>query len=68
MMKQTLVAAAREILRDEEITDALANAMYKVFVTRGRDDGAKWVGTKVLYMLGAALVGAGIYLIGRFGK
>jgi hypothetical protein len=68
VLRDALVSAADEVLDDKERMEKFWRGGYDSLVSHGRDGTAKWIGAKMMALIGAALLGAGMWLIGRFGR
>ena len=66
-LRQSLVAAARDVLGDDELMASFWKSGYRELSSHAKTGASQWVGAKILALLGSALVGLGLYLVVRFG-
>ena len=57
----------RRVMADDELVRASSRKLYEQLSGHTIDGTRRWVGSKLLALLGSALFGMGLYLIVRFG-
>ena len=57
----------RRIIDDEELFNTASHKLFRRLADHTTDGTKRWVGSKLLALLGSALFGLGLYLIVRFG-
>ena len=68
MLRAALVGAAADVLDDRDRMRKFWRGGWEAFAEHTSDGTKKWIGSKIMASIGAALLGAGLYLIGRFSK
>lgn len=57
----------RKIIEDDDLFDAASKKLYERLSGHTIDGTRRWIGARILAVLGSALFGLGLYLIVRFG-
>ena len=63
-VQSAMAAAIREVLADEKVTEAFWERGYKKLEEHLLDNSSRWVGKRILTMIGGALIGLGLYFLG----
>ena len=67
-LKKAIVSAALEVLSDKEMMKTYWRGGYEELTTHALDGSRRWIGAKLMALLGSAFVGFGLYLLGKFSK
>jgi hypothetical protein len=62
------VLGIRRVLADDELFSLASHKLYLAVTGHALDGTKRWFGSKIMAAIGAALFGAGLYLIGRFTR
>lgn len=64
-VQSAMAAAIREVLADEKVTEKFWEKGYKQMEAYFFDNSSKWIGKRVLASIATALLGFGLYLLGK---
>lgn len=68
VIAEGFVLGFRRIVEDDELFDQASRKLFERLSGHTIDGTRRWIGSKILAGIGMGLLGAGLYLVGRFGR